>query len=87
MPVVPTEADHVQFLKEPHDWPNNPICPVKRLGKTFDPDGLGIIVRGHPVVVLLTMWQHKITVETIEAAKKIQFESFEALVDAGWRVD
>jgi hypothetical protein len=77
--MTDAKAEHLAFLKDEDRWPAWPLCPVK---KHRDNElEIGCATAGQPVVVLVNMFEFR------SDAPKIEYESWEALVEDGWRVD
>ena len=78
-----TEFDDLQFMKNPHQWPNI-VLPVKRY-KPRQRSGfpeMGVLYQDKPVVYLTDMFA-TITSET----PKIEYGSLEDIAADGWLVD
>jgi hypothetical protein len=88
-----------QMIKNPKDWPQWPILPIKRSGHFSDPDnmGFGLITPDYPTVVIhLLLFQvdkinlviHQLAHDgEITGAKTTQYQDIDGLLDDGWTVD
>ena len=76
--------DDVAFLKDPDNWPNWPVCPVKCY---IDEELIcGLLFAGTITVYKLNMFSGW-TKEEFEKAKKWKYETIEDMINDGWRVD
>ena len=76
------------FMNTPEEWPCWPVLPLKKTGASWgNPKGLGFMVGGLGATVFVGFmfigpdWSpglHK---------DKITYDSFEAIIADGWRVD
>lgn len=89
-----TRFDDLKFLQDPDQWPNRPICPVKRYGRTKQPGGFpetGLVLAGGTIVYMVNLWELAAVPSEakarIESAEKHEYKSLEALVADGWLVD
>src|SRR4051812_43545449 len=82
------EQRSLEFLRTPDEWPNWPLCPVKKRLITNVANDVGLVAEGpsgpEPVVFLCNLWRVK---EDFANAVQVKYESLEALVADGWRVD
>lgn len=88
-PSVPSpEQRSLEFLRTPDEWPNWPLCPVKKRMVTNVANDVGLVIEGpsgtEPVVFLCNLWRVK---EDFDTATQLKYESLEALVADGWMVD
>lgn len=77
-----------RMVVDPDTWPNWPVLPVKRRGRTFDEDGMGVLLdtvedKGKIVVHHVNMFMLKM----LPDAKTTVFADVEGFLDAGWVVD
>jgi len=84
--VVDQETRDAMFLKRPDDWPNWPLCPMKRHGKQTGPgdwpESAVAMETDTGFTLLLT------NLFDIKAdAPRLEYGSAEAVVADGWRVD
>ena len=80
-----TREEHIEMLKHPERWPHVIFLPLKR-GKMSDKGFEGVIFRRSDLkwrVYLLNM----IDLPHISRAEFIEYDSPEAVIDAGWEVD
>ena len=89
------EFDHKGFMADPNKWPHWPILPVKqRVGMALPKLGImrdtgGILEktgRVEPVVWLTNLWEVGAG-KPWDSIEKIEFGSFDELIEAGWVVD
>lgn len=81
---APEPFDDVAFMQKEDDWPAWPRLPLKRSRSEGRFPQLGIMVAGRKPEVYLTSMYNKTPLSDVES---IKYESFQAVVDAGWRVD
>lgn len=79
------DRDELTMLEDPKRWPMYPRLPLKRHVETGLPDCGFIFCSGgkpDPIVYLSNVWDH-----TVDDAAKEEYDSFEDLMAAGWKVD
>lgn len=77
---------YAKQMKDSDSWPRWPVLPVKRSGGHGMPD-LGIMVAGKgPIVYHIGLYELQ-PGQLWDSISRECYESVEALVAAGWRVD
>ena len=80
------EFDHLAMMKNPNNWPQWPILPIKRPDKQHGMECAIMYAEGKPVIYFVNMWELSKETKWSELPKKI-YESFESLLADGWVVD
>lgn len=73
-------------MQAQHDWPMFPVLPLKKSGEMRG----GILVAGRGSKVFMkNVWALETgpIADQLEGADVYEYTDFEALYDAGWRVD
>ena len=81
---------HIDFMKDPSQWPLFPLLPVKQRKEGLDFPRLGVIFStGGPEVILETIYEVAKLIElpNPDKGKWMIYESWDELVDDGWVVD
>lgn len=77
----------IKFMQMPDEWPRWPLLPLKRGPFSYEQE-FGFMVEGEGLVVfrgaLYQLFDKKLSIEDFS---REEFASFEAIYDAGWRVD
>ena len=74
----------IEFMKHPDLWPRWPILPVVIRGS--DPKS-GVMIELNKRVEPIVYEGYMFDMANINDMPPIEYDSFEALVDAGWEVD
>lgn len=85
--VEPPRRSDEQFMRDVDDWPQWPYLPLKRFTKEnpSGPPECGYMI--HANNVRHCVFIGNIFEADIEADKKLEYTSFEAITADGWRVD
>ncbi len=85
-PEISLEQRSLEFMKTPGKWPAWPFLPLKRsldqrpcMGLLIESDGNVL-----PVVILRNLFDYE---TPLSKCQKVEYDSLEALVADGWRVD
>lgn len=76
-------TEHMAFMADPDRWPRWPLLPVKRYKDDTLETGYLIEMKGSKYVV----YQNTIFCADPRTDAHFRYESFEAIVADGWRVD
>lgn len=76
--------EDIKFMKNSSSWPRWPLLPIKRRGNP-SPECALLLADEGPVIHKVDLYT--VTEESIKTAPVERFDSFEAIVSAGWRVD
>jgi hypothetical protein len=86
-------VEELDFLRNPDQWPNWPLLPIKRYGAPGDPPECALLDSiGAPEpkvrVVFVNMFQLRELTHAERQALRVEvYDSAEALLDDGWMVD
>lgn len=87
------EEHELKMMQTPDDWPCWPVLPLKKWDeKSHTYDCAILFADGKPVVIkadlfLLNEEPGNTWGEKLKNKERIPFDSFDAIVVAGWRVD
>ena len=87
---VLTTHDHLEMMKRPRLWPQFPLLPLKRRAKKGRPTTaiLTSTVGHQTTVVLVNIFEFVLDKEKdLDKYPKEEYDSYEAICAAGWRVD
>lgn len=83
--------NHVEFLNDPEQWPNFPLCSVKRHREGGGMPDCGTVLAlptTVPVVYSASMFSFvKMSKDEIRSVPQHKYESVDDLVADGWMVD
>jgi hypothetical protein len=80
----PRRERDVKMMRSPIEWPRWPMLPVKRSEKTGPPECGIMWATGEPIVYHCNMWAIP---DDLTKAPQTKYDSFDAVVEAGWQVD
>ena len=83
----------LRFLRDPFNWPNYPVCPVKSVTRKEADDSswpkMGLVVVDSPAVYIKNVFEllSGDLDSQLEGIEKFTYGSFEELIADGWIVD
>ncbi len=79
----------IKMMRNPNVWPRWPVLPVVNRNEPGWPECGIMINECKPIVYLIGMFELKAGVlsESLKDVKKAEFQTYEALIQAGWEVD
>ena len=79
------------FLEDPDNWPNWPVCPVKRYWPGYTWPEYGCVdagsVKGRPIVMMLSLYDLPVSQELLNKTERHRYSSVDEMLEAGWVVD
>lgn len=81
------EAKHVQMMQTPDEWPAWPKLPLTKGALGNGSHELGFLVQGYGPIVYKGNIFTSVDAFVLNRVPKEMFKTFEAVYEAGWRVD